>query len=50
MPQNILLGAEGSMKLGDFGLTTGRRVGPVLQGRCGTRSYNAPERVSEESL
>ncbi|XP_041500797.1 uncharacterized protein C2orf78 homolog [Microtus oregoni] len=39
-PQNILLDADGNMKLGDFGLATRCRAGTVLQGRCGTKSYS----------
>ena len=39
-PQNILLDADGNVKLGDFDLATRCRAGTVLQGRCGTKSYS----------
>ncbi|CAO2616766.1 Putative sperm motility kinase W [Lemmus lemmus] len=47
-PQNILLDAKGNVKLGDFGLAIRCRAGTVLQGRCGTKCYNAPELVLRE--
>ncbi|XP_038171168.2 putative sperm motility kinase W [Arvicola amphibius] len=47
-PPNILLDAHGNVKLGDFGLATRCGAGTVLHGRCGTKSYNAPEMVLRE--
>ncbi|XP_057614311.1 putative sperm motility kinase W [Chionomys nivalis] len=47
-PPNILLDAHGNVKLGDFGLATRCRAGTVLYGRCGTKSYNAPEMILRE--
>ncbi|XP_057614313.1 putative sperm motility kinase W [Chionomys nivalis] len=47
-PPNILLDAHGNVKLGDFGLATRCRAGTKLHGRCGTKSYNAPEMVLRE--
>ncbi|KAK7795018.1 hypothetical protein U0070_018996 [Myodes glareolus] len=47
-PHNILLDAQRNVKLGDFGLAIRCRAGAVLQGRCGTKSYNAPELVLGE--
>lgn len=48
-PQNILLDADGNMKLGDFGLATRCRAGTVLQGCCGTKSYS-PRTGTERRL
>ncbi|KAL1764705.1 sperm motility kinase W [Sigmodon hispidus] len=47
-PQNILLDAEGDVKLIDFGLAKRCRSGTIFKGRCGTKSYNAPELVLGE--
>lgn len=47
-PQNILQDAEGNAELSDFGLATRSGAGTVLQGRCGTKSYNATELVLRE--
>ncbi|KAK7834851.1 hypothetical protein U0070_022822 [Myodes glareolus] len=40
--------AEGNVKLGDSGLATRCGAGPVLQGRCGNKSSNAPELLPRE--
>ncbi|CAH6884927.1 putative sperm motility kinase W [Phodopus roborovskii] len=47
-PQNILIDAEGNVKVADFGLARRCRAGTVLQGRCGTNIFNAPELVLRE--
>lgn len=47
-PQNILLHAEGNVKVIDFGLAAKTRSGTKLNRRCGTKAFNAPELVQRE--
>ncbi|XP_031206201.1 putative sperm motility kinase W, partial [Mastomys coucha] len=47
-PENILKDAEGNMKLTDFGLAAKCRPGRLLNQKCGTKVFHAPELVLGE--
>ncbi|XP_028617176.1 putative sperm motility kinase W, partial [Grammomys surdaster] len=47
-PQNVLIDAEGTVKLTDFGLSIKRRPGSLLKRKCGTKEFYAPELVLGE--